>query len=183
MIVFAERRKDMELLELMKSRRSIRKFTDQEIPAQKMERILEAGVLAPTSKGRNPWKFHLITDKAMLARLSRAKWHGARPLETASAAVVVVADSEISDVWIEDCSISLAYMHLMATDQGVGSCWVQMRLRKDCDGCDAEQNVLSALGHDAPWRMVGILALGMPGEEKAPYSDEDVDDLMKNKVL
>ena len=94
-------------------------------------------------------------------------------------AIAVFADSDLSDAWIEDSSIALAYMDLMAADQGVGSCWVQMRMRKDEAGGDAEQNVRDILDVELPWRIVGIMALGMPAEEKEPYS---LDELMWEKV-
>ena len=51
----------MELLELMENRRSIRKYTDEEIPEEKLKRILQAGLLAPTSMGKRPWEFYHIT--------------------------------------------------------------------------------------------------------------------------
>ena len=62
----------------------------------------------------------------------------------------------------------------MAEEQGVGSCWVQMRMRNDKDGNDAEQIVRDILGVELPWRMVGIMALGMPAEEKKPYALEEL---------
>lgn len=173
----------MALLNLVRNRRSIRKYSEEPVTEENLSRILEAGVLAPSSKSRMPWELHVIRDKALLEQLSKAKWHGARPLETCTAAVAVVADSSVSDVWIEDCSITLTYMQLMAAELGVGSCWVQMRLRKDEAGGDAEQNALAALGYSDPWRMVGILALGMPGEEKAVYGEEDIRKRMEEKVI
>ena len=77
------------------------------------------------------------------------------------------------------CSVALAHMSLMAQEQGVGSCWVQMRMRKDSEGNDAEQNVRDILGVELPLRMVGIMALGMPAEEKEGYS---LDELKWEKV-
>ncbi|WP_027869035.1 nitroreductase family protein [Eubacterium sp. AB3007] len=173
----------MSLLELMRTRRSIREFTEEPIPEEVLFKIMEAGVLAPTSKSRMPWEIRVIQDQSLLKTLAKAKWHGARPLENCTAAVAVVADSSVSDVWIEDCSIAMTYMHLMAATQGLGSCWVQLRLRKDADGGDAEQNALAALGYDDPWRLVGILALGIPGEEKPGYGEDDIRKRMEKKII
>ena len=169
----------MELLELMANRRSIRKYTNEEIPEEKLKRILQAGLLAPTSMGKRPWEFYVIRDREILQKLSKAKQHGAAMLADCNAAIAVFADSDLSDAWIEDCSVVLGYMYLMAEEQGVGSCWVQMRMRKDETDGDAEQNVRDTLGVELPWRMVGIMALGMPAEEKAPYS---LDELKWEKV-
>jgi nitroreductase len=160
----------MNLIELMAKRRSIRKYTDEEIPEEKLNKILQAALLAPTSRGKRPWEFYVVKDREVLEKLSKAKKHGSALLAGCNTAIAVFADSDLSDAWIEDSSIALAYMDLMAAEQGVGSCWVQMRMRKDEADGDAEQNVRDILGVELPWRMVGIMALGMPAEEKEPYA-------------
>lgn len=169
----------MELSEIMRHRRSVRKYTDEPVPEEALEKILQAALLAPTSMNKRPWEYYVIKDRQILKELSRAKQHGAALLEGCDTAVAVFADSDLSDVWVEDCSIALAYMDLMASSLGVGSCWVQMRNRRDQSGSDAEENVRNALGVDLPYRIVGILALGMPAEDKAPY---DLQSLMWDKV-
>ena len=169
----------MELLELMRRRRSIRKYTGEAIPEEKLQTILQAGLLAPTSRGMRPWEFFVVKDKDTLQKLARAKQHGSALIAGCDAAIVVFADSELADTWIEDCSIALAYMDLTASSLGIGSCWVQMRMRKDENGGDAEQNVKRIMGAEDPLRMVGILALGVPAEEKEPY---DLDGLKWEKV-
>lgn len=169
----------MELIELMRCRRSIRKYTGEAVPEQKLDQILQAGLLAPTSMGKRPWEYYVVKDKDILEKLSTAKVHGAALLAGCDTAIAVFADSDLSDVWIEDCSIALAYMDLMASSLGIGSCWVQMRLRKDADGADAEQNVREIMGVGDPYRLVGIMALGIPAEEKAAYN---LDELKWEKV-
>ena len=165
----------MDLLEIMANRRSIRKYTEEEIPEEKLQKILQAGLLSPTSRGKKPWEFFVIKDRELLQTLSKAKRHGSALLADCNTAIAVFADSDLSDAWIEDSSVALGYMYLMAEEQGVGSCWVQMRMRKDEDGNDAEQNVREILGVDLPLRMVGIMALGMPAEEKEPYLPDTLD--------
>lgn len=169
----------MGLIDTMAERRSIRKFKDEDIPEEKLERILQAALLAPSSRGKAPLEFHLVRDGEILKRLSEAKGHGAALIAGCNAAVVVFADSELSDAWIEDSSIALAHMQLMATEQGIGSCWVQIRMRKDSDGGDAEKNVKEIMGVEDPWRTVGIMALGLADEDKPPYS---LDELRWKKV-
>ena len=170
---------NMELLELMAKRRSIRKYTEEEIPEEKLNKILQAALLAPTSRNRRPWEFYVVKDPEVLQKLSKAKAHGANPLAECNTAIAVFTDSELTDTWIEDASIVLAYMDLMAAEQGVGSCWIQMRMRKDEADGDAELNVRDILGVELPWRCIGIMSLGMPAEERAPYS---LDELMWEKV-
>ena len=169
----------MELIELMAKRRSVRKYTGEDIPEEKLEKVLQAAILAPTSMNKRPWEFYLVKDLELLKTLSKAKKHGAALIEGCNAAVAVFADSELSDVWVEDCSIALAYMELMANEQGLRACWVQMRKRLDEAGNDAEQNVRDALGVSEKYGIVGIMALGMPAEKKEPYS---LDELKWEKV-
>ena len=63
----------MELIELMANRRSIRKYTGEEIPEEKLNRILQAALLAQTSRGKQPWEFYVIKDPEVLQKLSKAK--------------------------------------------------------------------------------------------------------------
>ena len=165
----------MELIERMRRRRSIRKFTGEAVPEEKLEKILQAALLAPTSRGKRPWEFWVVRDKDTLERLSRAKKHGSALIAGCDTAIVVFADSRLSDAWIEDSSVALGYMYLMAEEQGVGSCWVQMRMRKDEEGNDAEQNVRDILGVELPYRLVGIMSLGMPAEEKPAQELDQLD--------
>ena len=102
----------MELIELMRRRRSIRKYSDEAIPEDKLTQILQAGLLAPTSRGMRPWEYYVVKDKDTLKKLSQAKQHGAALIAGCDTAIVVSADSELADTWIEDSSIALAYMDL-----------------------------------------------------------------------
>ena len=61
----------------MLHRRSVRKYTAEPIPEEKLEKILQAGLLAPTSKNRKPCEFYVVRDKAVLKQLSEAKKLGA----------------------------------------------------------------------------------------------------------
>lgn len=152
----------MELMDVMLKRHSIRKYADEPVPQEKLDKILEAARLAPTSKNRKPCEFFVVTDRETLIALSSAKSSGGAMLADAGAAIVVFADTNKADTWIEDSSIALTYMHLMATDQGLGSCWVQMYLRKDSDGGDAEDNVRRIMSAPDSYRVVGILSVGVP---------------------
>ena len=169
----------MELIEIMRCRRSIRKYTGEAVPEEKLQKVLQAGLLAPTSRGKRPWEFYVVKEKETLEKLSRAKWHGSALIAGCDTAIVVFADSDLSDAWVEDSSIALAYMDLMASSQGLGSCWVQMHMRKDENGRDSEEIVRQIMGVKEPFRIVGILALGMPAEDKEPY---DLEELKWEKV-
>ena len=87
-------------------------------------------------------------------------------LAGAGAAVVVVADEERTDVWIEDCSIVMANMHLMADSLGVGSCWIQGRLREASDGRTTEEYLRQLLGIPENYRLEAMLSLSKVHFEK-----------------
>ena len=165
----------MELMDIMLHRRSVRKYTEEDIPEEKLNMILQAGLLAPTSMNRKPCEFYVVRDKAILKKLSKVKSMGGGMLSECNAAIVVFGDSKKADTWIEDCSIALSYMTLMAQSQGVGSCWCQIHLRSSQLGKDAESGVREILSVPDRYRIVGILALGMPAQEPKPHTLEEID--------
>ena len=165
----------MNLTEILLRRRSVRKYSGAPIPEETLREILMAGLLAPTSRNLKPCSFTVVRDKTLLDALSRAKAAGGTFLKDADAAVAVSADAETADTWTEDCSIALTCMHLAAADAGVGSCWVQIRLRKDRDGGDAEDTVRRILGLGENVRTVGILSLGMPADTPEMHSPGEAD--------
>lgn len=165
----------MEFDDVLLKRRSVRKFKDEEVTKDQLNKILQAGLLAPTSMNRKPCNFLIVTNKDILKELSKVKEHGASFLAGANKAIVVVANTLQADTWIEDSSIALSFMHLKAADIGVGSCWIQIHLRKSSDGEDAEKLVRDIVKIDDYFRIVGILALGIPDGEVKPHTLEDID--------
>jgi nitroreductase len=168
----------MDLIDVMLKRRSTRKFNDEEITKEELDKILQSALLAPTSMNRKPCNFMVVERKETLELLSKSKDHGADLLSGANKAIVVVADTLVADTWIEDSSIALTYMHLMATELGIGSCWVQIHLRSR-DGVDSQGIVRDILKIDDHYNIVGILALGHSDDIPDAHSIEDID---KNKI-
>ncbi len=164
----------MELIEMMQNRRSVRKYTQESIPEEKIRKVLEAGLLAPSGRGRKPWEFILVRDRQTLLKMSECREGSAKMLAGADCAVVVVADPEKTDVWTEDCSIAMAYMHLMADSLGLGSCWIQGRLRNAPDGRTTEEYLRDILGFPQTYRLEAILSLGMPDDHPAARSLEEL---------
>ncbi len=93
------------MIELLRTRRSNRKYNEQKIEPDKLEILKEAVLRSPSSKGINPWRFIFIDDAATIQKLKACKPSGAGPLDTAPLAVVFCADKTVNDAWIEDCSI------------------------------------------------------------------------------
>ena len=168
----------MELIDVMLKRRSTRKFNDELVTKEELDKILQAALLAPTSMNRKPCNFMVVERKETLTDLANSKDHGADLINGADKAIVVVADTMVADTWIEDSSIALTYMHLMATELGLGSCWVQIHLRSE-NGKDSEELVRDILKIDDHYRIVGIMALGHSDDIPPAHEPADVD---KNKV-
>ena len=169
----------MDFEEVLLKRRSVRKFSDEDVTKEQLDKILKAGLLAPTSMNRKPCNFLVVSNKDTLKELSEVKVHGSQFLAGANKAIVVIANTLQADTWIEDSSIALSFMHLMATDIGVGSCWIQIHLRESADGEESEKLVRDIVKVDDYFRIVGILALGIPDGEIKAHTLEDMD---KSKV-
>lgn len=167
------------LHDLLVRRHSIRRYTDQTISADDVSTILEAALLAPSSKSVRPWQFVLVEDKETLAKLAECKAAGARPISACSLAVVVCASTEKTDMYIEDMSIAAAYMQLQATALGLGACWIQVRNRFAADGEDAETIVRDTLGIPEDIVVECIVTVGYPDEERKPV---DTSKLLWEKV-
>lgn len=158
--------------DLIVNRRSIRKYKDEEIPAEKVKTIMEAALMAPTSKNSRPWQFVLVEDSAKLEALSKCKEGGAMPLTHCALAIVVAVDVEASDPWIEDAAIAATYIQLQAQDLGLGSCWIQIRGRYTANDLESETYVQNILEMPDTILPICIITLGYPDEEKKPQNTE-----------
>ncbi len=167
------------LHDLLINRRSIRKYTDEPIAPEAVKLILEAGLLAPSSKRCTPWEFVAVEDKELLARLAECKTAGANPVAKAALAIVITADMTKTDTWVEDASIAAILMQLQAADLGLGSCWIQVRNRFGNMDEPAEDFVREALGIPEEMGVLCILTIGHKDEERKPF---DEDKMMWEKV-
>ena len=158
--------------QLVKTRRSMRKFTDEMLSADDVATILKAALMAPSSKGKHAWHFVVVDDKDMLQALSACKTVGSDFLAGASLAVVVIGDPQESDVWIEDASVATTVMLYQAEDLGLGACWIQLRNRFDPEGTPSADIVRELLGIPAELEPLTIVALGHKGMERKPFNEE-----------
>lgn len=160
------------LFDLLKSRRSIRKFQDKEVEKEKLDTILKGALLSPSSRSIRPWEFIVVTDKKTLQKLSQCKKHGSQFLKGAPLGIVIIADKATCDVWVEDASIASIIIQLAAQDLGLGSCWIQVRERLHSDGGKAEDYIRELLEIPENYSVESVIAVGYPAEEKKSY-DED----------
>ncbi len=161
----------MEFFEVLRKRRSVRRFQDRHVPRELVEKLLEAAFLSPSSFNKRPWHFIVVDEKERLKALSKAKL-GASGLATAPLAIVVTADESRSDVWIEDASIATEHIQLAAFDLGLSSFWVQIRNRMHDEDKTAEEYVRELLEIPENYRVLCIIGVGYPAEKKPPRGDE-----------
>ncbi len=157
------------LIDLLRNRRSIRRYLDKPVEAEKIDLLVEAMLRSPSSRSLNPWEFVVVEDPALLGELARAKAHGASFIKGAPLAVVICADPGKCDVWVEDCSIATLLVHLAAADLGLGSCWIQLRERQHDSGRSSESYVKELLGLADHLVVLAMVAIGYPAEEKAGH--------------
>ncbi|HOG63710.1 MAG TPA: nitroreductase family protein, partial [Sedimentibacter sp.] len=159
---------EFDMLNLIMKRRSIRKFKDEKLSEKQIQELVNAGILAPTSRNNKAVELIVVDDADTILKLKDCRNMGTKGLQTAPCAIVVIGDSEKSDVWVEDASISASYMQLRAEDLGLGSVWIQMRKRVS-DKDSSENEVKKVLNIPDKYGVLCILAIGYKDENKEPY--------------
>lgn len=160
--------------ELIKVRRSMRKFTEEELTQEQVVTLMKAALMAPTSKRSNSWQFIVVDDKESLKKLSFCKEQASQFIADAALAIVVVADPLVSDVWIEDAAIASIYLQLQAVDIGLGSCWVQVRERLTASGISSGEYVHDILDIPLQLQVLSIIAIGHKGMERKPFNEDNL---------
>lgn len=171
-IIFTFAQNLTTMLELIQKRRSTRKFTSEKVEQEKIYQILKAALWSPTSKNNRPWEFVVVEDSQTLEQLSECKPHGASFLTNAPLGIVVLGDPDKSDVWVEDCSIASILMQMTAESIGLGSTWIQVRLRLDEEGTTAGDNVKAVINAPENLEVLSIMAFGYKEKERQPYTED-----------
>ncbi len=111
------------------SRKSVRSYTSQAVPREKLDTLVRAAMAAPTGRDMRPWKFVIVDDKAAMRSLAE-KLPYAKMLAEAQAAVVVCGDLSVTDKegkpstnWMFDCSAATENLLLQAEAMGLGAVW------------------------------------------------------------
>lgn len=162
------------MIELLRTRRSIREYTGRAIEPEKMDVLKEAVLRSPSSRNIDSWEFVFVDDRRLLAKLACCKPHGADFLDGAALGIVICGDSRASDVWIEDCSIAAILAQMTAQSLGLGSCWVQVRNRMFDDATTSECYIQRLLGLPEHIKVECVVAIGHPAEKREPLSAEEL---------
>lgn len=167
------------MLDLLMKRRSIRKYKDQEVEKEVLDKILKGALTSPSSKNRRPWELIVVDHKEILEKLGDSRGAASRPVKNAPLAIVVLGDPENSEIWVEDASIISTVIQLTAESLGLGSCWIQVRNRLTEDNESVEDYVKKALNIPEKYNVENMIAIGYPDEEKKLHDSET---LPYNKV-
>jgi len=164
----------MDFNNLSKKRRSVRSFLDKPIEPDKLEQLLNILQYLPSSRSIFPLEFIVVIEKKLLKQLTASKDHGASFLEGAPAAIVIIADAEKSDVWVEDASIAATFLMLQAVALDLGTCWIQIRERQKSSK-SSEEIVKEMLKIPKKYSIEAIIALGYPDQDKITTKQKSFD--------
>lgn len=167
----------MDIFQVIRDRRSIRKYKDIPVEREKIEQVLDAARLAPSWKNMQCWRFLVLTDAdrrtAVLGAFPDDN-PGKKAIATAPVLIVVCADPAESDVengieyFVADTAIAFEHACLAAHALGLGTCWM---------GWYDESMIKGVLGIPAHIRIVGITPLGYPDQEPKPRPRKELGEI------
>jgi nitroreductase len=152
----------LDVNEIIRVRRSIRKYKRKRIEEEKLVRVLEAGRLSPSAVNKQPWHFILITDPEIRNRMKEAydaRWFYEAPVCVDPTISWIRRDGE--NFWKVDGAIAMQSMVLQATEEGLGTCWI---------GAFHEAVVRKILEIPPHIRVLVMTPLGYPDEVKEPVT-------------
>jgi len=163
----------MTVYEAIKFRRTIRKFKEVPVKQEDILKIIDAGRLAPTGANLQPIKFSVVTDKGLREKMYPfIKYAGYLPefnptfKQTPTAFIVVLNDAEIKPTEKSECDSGAVIMNmcLMATELGLGSCWL---------GAINREEIRKILGIDKRYDITYLLGLGYPDQKGEFFEMKD----------
>jgi len=160
----------MSLLDVILSRRSIRKYENKEIPQEILQQILESGRWAPSAINRQPFRFVVVKDREIMKDLCDNLI--TRFVKYAPVAIVGCADvkSLLTGKWaVVDTTIAMQNMVIAAWALEIGSCWI---------GACSEEVVKKLLKIPDNWKVVALVTLGYPAEQPKPKKKKPLEDLV-----
>ena len=167
-----------DVLETIKSRRSIRKYKSDMVSQDKLEKIIEAGTYAATGMGKQSPIIVAVTNKELRDKLSamNAKIMGTNtdPFYGAPVVLIVLADKS-RPTYLYDGSLVMGNLMLEAEAQGVGSCWIH-RAKEEFESEEGKE-ILKSLGIEGDYEGIGHCVLGYadgPAPKAAPRKDSYV---------
>jgi nitroreductase len=140
-----------ETIKAIKSRRSHRQYSDKPISNEMLSEIIDCARLAPTAVNIQPWEFVVVTDKAMLKKISDLATYG-KFIKNAAACIIVLCKE--SDYYLEDGSAATENILVAAESLCIGSCWVAGNNKAYC------KEIMQILDVPQGYKIASILSLG-----------------------
>jgi len=159
-----------QVLDVIRKRRTVRAFTDEEVTDEQVETILQMAMYAPTYMNRQPWHFVVVRDKELQKSLGETL--GVRPyIQQASAVIAVYGDPNISNTWDLDGCAAIENMLIAATALGLGSAWAGSP--GNLAWGEAEELMKDALKVPAGFRALSLVCLGHPAKMVVPHTKDE----------
>ena len=159
------------ILNLIFHRRSIRKYTDQPVEAEKLELLLKAAMAAPSAMNCKPWEFVVVTDPEKLEKFRKKLIFGNR---NAPAAIIICGNPILSAnpaahlFWVQDCSLAGENILIAAAGLGLGTVWIGVH--PVAEFARVVRDVTGIPRHVKP---LGLIYVGYPAEEKPARTQYD----------
>lgn len=167
----------MEYREILAKRRSVRRFTDRNVPREVVDRILAEALTAPSARNTRSTRLLVVDDPALTARMADMRDYGSAFLKGAPLAIVVLGEEAKSDLWRENAAIVATLLQLAFVDEGMASCWVHVHgrpRRKDLpQGESAAAYLRSFLPIPAGCEPLCVIAAGYSDFTPAPLPPAD----------
>ncbi len=167
----------MNLKDILAKRRSTRKFLDQAVPKEVIDRVLDSALQVPSSRNSHSTKFAVVTDPEKITKLSTMRDYGSSFMKAAPCAIVVIGDTTATDLWEVNCTISATVLQLACVDEGLASCWVHVEGRpqfKDApEQGEAIEVVRKVLDIPQEHKVLCIIACGYSDFEPAALPEWD----------
>lgn len=161
------------ILESIKSRRSIRKFTAEPIDDETINRILNAGIWAPSGKNNQPWKFAVVRTQDLLKLLANLT-HYSKIIENAPCCIAVFLDHNLSYDRTKDCqAIGACIQNMLLTihDMGLGAVWLGEILKN-------KEKAAELLNAPSNLELMAVIALGHPAERRGKGKRKGLDEVV-----
>ena len=162
----------MELKEILNRRRSTRKFLAGKVEHDKLQRIVDMALQAPSSRNTRSTRLVVVEEPELLEKMSQMRDYGSSFMKDATAAIVVMGDKEASDLWLDNCVISATILQLAVVDEGLASCWVHVNdrpcLKDEPEGAKADDYLRELLSLPARYGILCAVALGYSDFEPKP---------------
>lgn len=169
--------KIMEFKEIVKTRRSVRKFSERKVPREVINRLLEATFTAPSSRNTRSTRIFVVENSDIIAQMAQMRDYGSAFMKGATLALVVAGDTSLSDLWLVNCSISATMLQLACVEEGLSSCWVHVdgrpQLKDEPEGKQAIDHLRTLIPIPENYGVLCVIAAGYSDFQPAALPEHD----------